>query len=65
MPVRIPGSLLAVSRFMPRGMAGWRPRWRLAEAIARTARWYRRFHDGAPAADLRALIADDIAAFTA
>lgn len=34
---------------------GWSPRWTFAEAVAHTVVWYRADHDGATAADLRAL----------
>lgn len=38
---------------------GWRPRWTLAEALDRTAEWYRRFYDGE---DMQAFTRAQIAA---
>lgn len=42
----------------------WRPRWPVAEAVARTARWYRRFHDRRDES-LLAACHEDIAAYEA
>ncbi len=43
---------------------GWWPRWDLAETVARTVGWYRRFHDGPGGpADLRRACDADIAAY--
>ena len=40
---------------------GWRPRWDVRKAVARTARWYKRFHEGAPA--MHQACEEDIAAY--
>jgi len=40
---------------------GWRPRWRLAEAITRAALWYRRFYEGS--GDMRRACTEDIMAY--
>ena len=37
---------------------GWRPRWRLAEAVRRTAHWYRQFYHGGQSAAREACLAD-------
>jgi CDP-glucose 4,6-dehydratase len=37
---------------------GWRPRWRMAEALERTAQWYRKFYRGGPSAARAACLAD-------
>ncbi len=37
---------------------GWRPRWRLAEAVRRTAQWYRQFYRGGQSAAREACLAD-------
>jgi CDP-glucose 4,6-dehydratase len=42
------------------GRLGWSPRWTLEEAVGRTARWYRRVHDGG---DARAECLEDIRAY--
>jgi len=41
---------------------GWVPRWRAKEAVARTARWYRRFYDD-PDASMYGACAEDIEAY--
>jgi CDP-glucose 4,6-dehydratase len=41
---------------------GWRPVWESGEAIARTARWYRRFYDGRNA-DMARACREDIEAY--
>ncbi len=38
-----------------RDRLGWAPRWDVAEAMRRTAAWYRAFHAGAAPAAMRAL----------
>ena len=43
---------------------GWRPRWNVAEAVRRTATWYRQAHC-ATGADMRRACLDDIAAYEA
>lgn len=40
---------------------GWRPRWELEEAVERTARWYRRHHEGR--GSMREACLEDIAAY--
>jgi CDP-glucose 4,6-dehydratase len=40
---------------------GWRPRWRLDQAVERTARWYRNFYNGATS--MRKVCEDDIVAY--
>lgn len=52
--------VLAVDTALARRELGWRPRWRVAEAVARTADWYRKAADGA---DCTALLDWDIDAF--
>ncbi len=42
------------------GQLGWRPRWDLEEAVARTVAWYRAHHRGAGAEELRALALSQI-----
>lgn len=44
---------------------GWRPRWGLDEALARTARWYRMFHEdrGERAGSMGDACLDDIASY--
>ena len=44
------------------GQLGWQPVWEPAEAIARTARWYRRFYDRSTDSMLEACL-EDIAAY--
>ncbi|MBY0338972.1 MAG: CDP-glucose 4,6-dehydratase [Acetobacteraceae bacterium] len=51
---------LSVDASRARALLGWRPRWRLAQAVARTLRFYRAQHEGARPA---ALVAADIAAY--
>ncbi len=53
-------NVLAVDTALARRELGWRPRWRVAEAVARTADWYRRAAEGA---DCTALLDRDIDAF--
>ncbi|MEW6736715.1 MAG: CDP-glucose 4,6-dehydratase [Acidobacteriota bacterium] len=43
---------------------GWRPRWRFDEAVARTARWYRRFYDNG-GGSMQQTCWEDIAAYQA
>jgi CDP-glucose 4,6-dehydratase len=38
---------------------GWRPRWNVAEAVRRSAEWYRRYY-GAPEANMRAACCEEI-----
>lgn len=42
---------------------GWRPRWRLEQAVNRTARWYRHFYNGATS--MREACEEDIALYEA
>jgi CDP-glucose 4,6-dehydratase len=49
--------LLEVDSAKARSALGWRPRWRLAEALDRTVAWYRAFYDGA---DMQALTLQQI-----
>ena len=51
---------LAVDTALARRELGWQPRWRVAEAVARTANWYRNAAEGA---DCAALLDRDIDAF--
>lgn len=44
--------LLAVDSSLAQRELGWRPHWRVDEAIARTAAWYRDYYDGRSAGDL-------------
>ena len=53
-------SFLAVDVALARRELGWRPRWRVAEAVARTAAWYR---DASKGIDAAALLDRDIDAF--
>jgi CDP-glucose 4,6-dehydratase len=41
---------------------GWRPKWDSGEAIARAARWYRRFYDS-PNGSMRGACCEDIEAY--
>jgi CDP-glucose 4,6-dehydratase len=41
---------------------GWRPRWTLAETVARTAAWYQRYYAN-PAASMAQVSADDLLAY--
>lgn len=43
---------LAVDASLSRGRLGWAPCWRVTEAVARTARWYRQHAEGGAAAEL-------------
>lgn len=43
---------------------GWRPRWNTAEAVARAARWYRRYYAGG-GPSMREACLEDIAAYEA
>ena len=52
--------MLAIDKAL--GQLGWRPVWEPAEAIARTARWYRRFYDRSSPSMLEACL-EDIAAY--
>jgi CDP-glucose 4,6-dehydratase len=52
--------LLAVDSTLARKNLGWAPRWRVGEAVRRTAAWYRDFAAGTPATSL---VARDIEAF--
>ncbi|MDR3470303.1 MAG: CDP-glucose 4,6-dehydratase [Devosia sp.] len=52
--------LLAVDSTLSATHLGWTPRWHVAEAVGRTARWYRDHQHGVPAA---ALIDRDIDAY--
>ena len=38
--------LLEVDSARARAVLGWTPKWRLADALDRTADWYRAFHTG-------------------
>lgn len=51
---------LAVDASLARDQLGWRPRWRVNEAVRRTAHWYRQFALGEPA---QGLVDSDIDAF--
>jgi hypothetical protein len=51
---------LAIAWDKAREQLGWRPRWALPMAVARTARWYRGFAQGRSAI---ALVREDLAAF--
>ena len=53
-------NFLAVDTALARRELGWRPRWRVAEAVARTAAWYRNAAEGA---DCATLLDRDIDAF--
>jgi len=53
---------LAVDTAQARRELGWRPRWRVAEAVSRTAAWYR---DASGCGDVGALIDRDVDAFLA
>ncbi|HEY4440332.1 MAG TPA: CDP-glucose 4,6-dehydratase [Candidatus Elarobacter sp.] len=53
-------AVLEVDSTRARADLGWRPRWNTADAVDRTAEWYRDFLTGEPAA---ALIARDLAAY--
>jgi CDP-glucose 4,6-dehydratase len=53
-------ALLAVDSTFARNSLGWSPRWRVGEAVRRTADWYRDFAGGIPAPSL---IGRDIDAF--
>ena len=53
-------NVLAVDTALARRELGWRPRWRVAEAITRTADWYRNAAEGTGCA---ALLDRDIDAF--
>ena len=55
-------SFLAVDVALARRELGWRPRWRVGEAVARTAAWYR---DASQGRDPAALLDRDIDAFLA
>ncbi len=50
---------LRLSSTKAREQLGWQPRWSFHEAVERTARWYRTFHDG-PACSTRDLCVRDI-----
>lgn len=54
--------LLSVDATMARNLLGWSPRWRVGEAVQRTASWYRDFASGVPASTL---VARDIEAYLA
>ncbi len=54
--------LLAVDSTLARSQLGWRPRWNAAEAVKRTAYWYRRRSEGVRAS---MLVDGDIADFLA
>jgi CDP-glucose 4,6-dehydratase len=54
-------SVLRLAIDKARTQLGWQPRWRLPEAIVRTASWYRRFAQDSRSA--RESTLDDIAAF--
>ncbi len=41
------------------GQLDWRPRWNVAEAVRRTAQWYRRYHNS-PNANMRAACCEEI-----
>lgn len=52
--------MLAVDASLAMRVLGWTPRWRVGEAVRRTAHWYRGFAQGKPA---QRLVDDDIDAF--
>jgi CDP-glucose 4,6-dehydratase len=58
-------TLLKLDISKARSLLGWRPRWRLDDALAATAEWYRAFHSGADAATMRALTLAQIDRHTA
>ncbi len=43
--------LLRLDSGKARAQLGWRPRWRLDDALARTTEWYRQYYQGAHSAD--------------
>jgi CDP-glucose 4,6-dehydratase len=53
--------LLRLDSSKARARLGWRPRWKLEDALVKTVQWYRAFYDGQ---DVRSLTLDQIQAFT-
>ena len=52
--------MLHLDSSLARVRLGWRPRWRVGEALERTVAWYRAWHRGE---DCRAAVERDISAY--
>lgn len=63
-PVRKEASFLAVDASLARARLDWHPRWRVEEAVRRTARWYREHAAGATAEGLMDRDIDDMLKIT-
>lgn len=55
--------LLMLDASLARRELGWTPRWRIAETIGATAKWYQRFYAGASGEEMRALCREQIRAY--
>lgn len=59
-PIRKEANFLAVDATLARTHLHWKPRWRVEEAVRRTARWYRDHAQGTPAESLMDRDIDDM-----